>query len=257
VKVDVRKLTAEGLKGSCAVVTGGSRGIGRAICLALADAGARVVVNYCMSERAAREVVHEIEARGGEATTYRADVREVAAADSLVRHARATFGRVDVLVNNAGVVDDGPFVTMPPRRWDDVLAANLTSVYNCTRPAARIMMRQRGGRIVNVSSTGAVLTRQGQANYAASKAGVIGLTRALARELGAYNIRVNAVAPGFVNTDMLRSLEDERRREYLGLIPLRRFAGPEEVAEVVLFLVSPASSYVNGTVVFVDGGLTA
>ncbi len=244
------------LDGTVAVVTGGSRGIGRAVCLAFAAAGARVVVGYRSRSDAAEEVVSAIAARGGTAVAQGGDVSVRDDADALIGAARERFGRVDVLVNNAGLTRDGLLLRMRDEDWREVLKADLDGAFFCLRAAAKVMLKQRSGRIINVASVAGLVGNPGQANYSAAKAGLIGLTRTAAAELGPRQITVNAVAPGWIETDMTHSLPETLRRAALERIPLGRMGQPDDVAQAVLFLASPAAAYITGTVLVVDGGLT-
>ncbi len=245
-----------GLEERAALVTGASRGIGRAAAMALARAGAKVAVNYATNQEAARQVVEEIGREGGEAFAVQADVSRSDEAARMVSEVLGRFGRLDILVNNAGITRDNLLLRLGEDSWDAVLDTNLKGVYNCLRAAARPMLKQRFGRVVNVASVAGLMASPGQANYSAAKAGVIALTRTLAREFGSRNITVNAVAPGFIETDMTRELPAEARETYLKRIALERFGQPEEVAEVIVFLASPAAGYITGQTVVVDGGLS-
>lgn len=243
------------LSGKTALVTGASRGIGRSIALALAEAGASVAVNYAGSEQAAADTADLIRAKGVEAITVRANVGKADEAEQMVKQVTDTWGRIDILVNNAGITRDNLIMRMKEEEFDQVIETNLKGVYNCLKAATRPMMKQRSGRIINISSVVGVLGNAGQANYVAAKAGVIGLTKSAARELASRQITVNCVAPGFIDTDMTQVLPDELREKLLGDIPLARLGRPEEVAEVVLFLASDASSYMTGQTLHVDGGM--
>nr|WP_238134154.1 3-oxoacyl-[acyl-carrier-protein] reductase [Calderihabitans maritimus] len=238
-----------------AIVTGASRGIGRATALALASAGASVVVNYFGSEEAAREVVSCIEAKGGRALALQADVANGEAVAKLVESTLDHFGRVDILVNNAGITRDNLLLRMKEDDWDKVINTNLKGVYNCTKAVLKPMMKQKEGRIINIASVVGISGNAGQANYAAAKAGIIGFTKSVAKEVASRGILVNAVAPGFIITDMTDSLSEKAKAELQEKIPLGRLGKPEDVAQVVLFLASPAAGYITGQVINVDGGM--
>jgi len=245
------------LGGKVFLVTGGSRGIGRAIALQASSAGAKVVVNYLSSEKAAGEVVSAIQAGGGEAFAHGADVSDSSQVESMVEEIVRRYGSLDILVNNAGVTRDSLLVRMKEADWDKVVGSNLKSVYNCSKAVCRVMMKQRWGRIVNISSTVGLQGNAGQASYAASKAGIIGFTKSIAKELAPRGITVNAVAPGFIETDMTAVLADEVKTSYLSRIPLGRFGSPGDVAHVVVFLASDKASYITGQTIVVDGGLAS
>ncbi len=242
-------------KDQIAIVTGGGRGIGRAIAVHLAAEGASVVVNYSRSAEAAEQVVAEVVGSGGTAVAMQADIADAAQVESLVEAVKARFGRVDILVNNAGITRDRLILRMTVEDWDAVLNTNLRGAFLCAKFVAPLMVKQRSGVIVNVGSVIGKVGGAGQVNYAASKAGLIGLTKSLAKELGARNIRVNAVAPGFVETDMTGALKAEYRDVILKQIPLARFGSGEDIARVVAFLCSSDSAYIQGEVITVDGGL--
>ncbi|WP_258361080.1 3-oxoacyl-[acyl-carrier-protein] reductase [Moorella sulfitireducens (nom. illeg.)] len=244
------------LQDQVAIVTGASRGIGRATALRLAGAGARVVVNYAHQAGAAEEVVAAIEDGGGRAIAVPADVGDYQGAKKLIQTTIENFGRVDILVNNAGISRDNLIARLKPEDWDAVLRTNLTGVFNCCQAALKPMLRQRYGRIINLTSVVGLRGNAGQVNYAAAKAGVIGFTRALAKEVASRGILVNAVAPGFVTTDMTAALNETAREEFYRHIPLGRPGEPEEIAEVIFFLASPGARYITGQVLVVDGGLT-
>jgi 3-oxoacyl-[acyl-carrier protein] reductase len=243
------------LGGRTAIVTGGGRGIGRAIALALAAAGADVAVAVSRDLAAAEEVAGEVRALGRRATARRADVSQAEQAEELVAATVHEFGKVDILVNNAGITRDGLIMRMSESDWDAVIDINLKGTFHCTKAAVRRMVRQRSGRIVNITSVMGITGNGGQANYAASKAGMIGLTKSTAKEVGSRGITCNAVAPGWVRTQMTESLPEELSRRALEQIPLGRLGEPEDVAGLVVFLASDAASYITGQVIVVDGGL--
>lgn len=237
------------------VVTGGARGIGRAICLAFAGPDTRIYLNYSSSDAAARETQQLIVDAGGNAVALRADVAAEDEVAAFFETILSETGRLDVLVNNAGITRDGILVRMKASDWDDVLNINLKGTFNCTRIAAKAMMKQRYGRIVNITSIVGVSGNAGQANYAASKAGIVGFTKSVAKEFASRNITANAVAPGYIETDMTASMSEKARNEMLKSIPLSRAGKPEDIASVVEFLASEKASYITGQVIHVSGGM--
>ena len=243
------------LEGKVALVTGASRGIGRAIALELARQGANVAVNYAGNEAKANEVVETIRSLGREAFAVQADVACAEDVERMVKTVLDQFGRLDILVNNAGITRDNLLMRMKEEEWDAVINTNLKGVFLCTKAATRTMMKQRYGRIINVASVVGVIGNPGQANYVAAKAGVIGLTKTAARELASRNITVNAIAPGFITTDMTEGLSEELKADMLKQIPLARFGEPDDVARVVAFLASDAACYMTGQTLHVDGGM--
>jgi 3-oxoacyl-[acyl-carrier protein] reductase len=241
------------LQGKVAIITGASRGIGRAIARELAKFGASVVVNYASSSQAADELVSEITQAGGSAIALAADVSKEEQVDALINAAIEKFNRVDILVNNAGITRDTLLLRMKPEDWQAVIDLNLTGVFLCTRAASKIMLKQRSGRIINITSVAGLMGNPGQANYSAAKAGVIGFTKTVAKELASRGITVNAVAPGFIATDMTSNLDAEGILKY---IPLGRYGQPEDIAGMVRFLAAdPAAGYITGQVFNVDGGM--
>lgn len=243
------------LAGKTAIVTGGSRGIGRAIALKLADLGANIVINYTSSPDKAEAVVEEIKELGREAIALKADVSNGEEVKNLIKEVEKKFDTIDLLINNAGITKDALFIRMKEEDWDRVLDINLKGTYNCTKAVTRKMMKQKSGKIVNLTSVVGVTGNAGQANYAASKAGVIGFTKSVAKELGVKGINVNAVAPGFIQTDMTDVLSDDIKENLMTQIPMKRLGSPEEVADVVAFLCTEESKYITGQVIHIDGGM--
>lgn len=243
------------LEGKKVLVTGASRGIGRAIALEFATLGADVAVNYAGSEAKAHEVVADIKALGRDAIAIQCDVSDSESVSEMVKETIAHFGRVDVLVNNAGITRDNLLMRMKESEWDDVININLKGVFLCTKAVTRQMMKQRSGRIINIASIVGVAGNAGQANYVAAKAGVIGLTKTTAKELATRGITVNAIAPGFISTEMTAELTEEIQQLMLQQIPLARFGEPKDIAVVAAFLASDASQYMTGQTLHVDGGM--
>ena len=243
------------LEGKVALVTGGSRGIGRAIALLLAKRGADVAINFAGNEAAAQATVDEIKALGRKAIMIKADVAVNAACVAMVDQVVQEFGKIDILVNNAGITRDGLLMRMKEEDWDAVLNTNLKSVYNCSKAAIKYMMKARAGRIVSISSVVGLMGNAGQANYAAAKAGIIGFTMALAKEVASRGITVNSVAPGFVNTDMTKVLSEKVVENLKAAIPLAKLGEPEDIAKAVAFLVSDDAAYITGQTLHVDGGM--
>ena len=243
------------LDGKIALVTGGSRGIGRAVAIELAKEGAAVAINYAGNKAAAEEVQSIITQMGGKAMIIQADVSDEKSAMQMVEEVIAQLGGIDILVNNAGITRDGLFIRMKEEDWNAVINTNLTGIFNCTKVAAKYMMKKRSGRIINMSSVSGIMGNAGQTNYAAAKAGVIGFTKSLAREMASRAITVNAVAPGFIATDMTAAMPEKAQEHVLTSIPLGKMGKPEDIANAVLFLASDKASYITGQVIHVDGGM--
>jgi len=243
------------LEGKVTLITGGSRGIGEAIALKFAAEGAHIAFTYVSSDERAKALEEKLTAMGVQAKGYKSDAGDYAAAETLVNDIMTHFGTIDICVNNAGISKDNLLMRMTPEQWDDVLQANLKSIYNLSKQVIKPMMKSRKGSIINMSSIVGMKGNAGQSSYAASKAGIIGFTKSIAQELGSRNIRVNAIAPGFIETDMTHYLKDGGAEKWFEKIPMARFGKPEEVADVALFLASDMSSYVSGQVISVCGAM--
>ncbi|WP_251492088.1 3-oxoacyl-[acyl-carrier-protein] reductase [Otoolea muris] len=243
------------LKGKIALVTGASRGIGRQIAISMAREGALVIVNYNGSAARAEETVKEITESGGQAEAVQCNVSDYAAVEEMMKYVIGKYKRLDVLVNNAGITKDNLLMKMGEEDFDAVIGINLKGAFNCTKHVSRQMLKQKGGRIINISSVSGVMGNAGQANYCASKAGVIGLTKSVARELGSRGITVNAIAPGFIDTEMTEVLSEDVKKAMGEQIPLKRFGRTEDVAEAAVFLASDRAAYITGQVINVDGGM--
>jgi 3-oxoacyl-[acyl-carrier protein] reductase len=243
------------LQGKVSLVTGASRGLGKAIAIKLAGLGSKVAVNYVANDDEANKVIQEITASGGEAMLYKANVADVVAVKTMVRDIVAKWGKIDILVNNAGIIRDNLLLRMPEKDWDDVMNTHLRGAFLCTKQVLRSMTGQSWGRIINISSLAGILGNAGQANYSAAKAGLIAFTKSIAKEVGSLNITVNAIAPGFITTDMTDKLPQEIKDSVLPRISLKRFGKPEDIAELAAFLASDRSSYITAQVISVDGGV--
>lgn len=243
------------LQGKCAVITGASRGIGREIALQFAKEGANIVLNYRSSEEEALELKKELDKLGSNILIIKADVSNFDEAENLIKEAKNTFGKVDILVNNAGITKDTLLIRMKEEDFDKVIEVNLKGAFNCLRAVSPIMIRQKEGKIINMSSVVGVVGNAGQVNYSASKAGVIGMTKSLAREIGSKNINVNAIAPGFIDTDMTKVLSEDQKKNIISSVPLKRLGQVEDIANLAVFLASDKSNYITGQVIHVDGGM--
>ncbi len=244
-----------GMKGTTVIVTGGNSGIGREIALSFGNKGANVVVNYIVNEETAIDTVSHIKNLGGDAIAVHGDVTKLADCDRMIATATETFGTVDVLINNSGITRDNLILRMKEEDFDQVIAVNLKGTWNMSKAVARTMTKQRSGSIINISSVVGIIGNAGQSNYVASKAGIIGLTKSLAKEFGARGVRVNAVAPGFIETKMTENLPSEVKKQYMNQIPLGTFGKPEDIANACLFLASSKASYITGQVLGVNGGM--
>ena len=240
------------LKGKSAIITGASRGIGKAIAIKFAKEGANIVINYRNNEEEALKVKEELEQLGVKTLIVKADISDLKQAENLIKQAKKEFGQVDILINNAGITKDNLIIRMKESEFDQVIKINLKGAFNCLKAVTPIMLKQRSGKIVNMSS---VVGNPGQVNYCASKAGIIGMTKSLAREIGVRGINVNAIAPGFIDTDMTRVLTEEQKKNILSQIPLNKFGNIEDIANTALFLASENSNYITGQVIHIDGGM--
>jgi 3-oxoacyl-[acyl-carrier protein] reductase len=243
------------LEGKVALITGGSRGIGAAIVRAYAEHGASVAFTYRSSAGPAEAIVKELEEKGAQVKAYQSDASSYSDTEALIKQVLEDFGKVDVLINNAGITKDNLMLRMTEEQWDQVIETNLKSVFNLTKHIVRPMMKNRSGSIINMSSVVGDFGNAGQANYAASKAGIFGFTKSIAKEMGSRNVRCNAIAPGFIRTEMTDELDEKTRENYLSGIPLKRFGNPEEIADACVFLGSDMSTYINGQTLSVCGGL--
>lgn len=243
------------LKNKVALVTGGSRGIGREIALELSKQGANIAISYGSNEKKAMEVIEELKANGVEAVGFKANVANEEDVTNLIKSVEESLGTIDILVNNAGITKDNLLIRMSSNDWDEVMDVNLKGVFLCTKAVARSMMKKKYGKIINISSVVGVTGNAGQGNYSASKAGVIGFTKSMAKELASRGIRVNAIAPGFIATDMTDVLKEEIKNEMIRNIPLNTFGQPKDIANAVVFLASENSDYITGQVIKVDGGM--
>lgn len=243
------------LQGKCAVITGASRGIGREIALKYAKEGANIVLNYRNSEEEALQLKEELDKLGSNTLILKANVSKFEEAEKLIKESKEVFGRVDILVNNAGITKDNLIMRMKEEDFDSVIDVNLKGAFNCLKAVTPIMIRQKSGKIINMSSVVGVIGNAGQVNYSASKAGLIGMTKSLAREIGGKNINVNAIAPGFIDTDMTKVLNEDQKKNIISQVPLKRLGHVEDIANLALFLASDQSNYITGQVIHVDGGM--
>lgn len=241
--------------GKVAVITGGSRGIGKSIVVALAKAQAKVVINYQGNEKAAKDTLMNVNSMGGEGFIVKADVSISKDVDLMIKEVINRYGRIDILVNNAGITSDNLLLRMKDEEWDKVINTNLTGVFNCVRAVSKPMMKQRYGKIINISSVVGIMGNAGQVNYSSAKAGIIGLTKSVARELASRGIMVNAIAPGYIITDMTDEISDSMKEQLKDRIPIGRLGNPEDVANLVIFLAGSGSDYITGQVISVDGGM--
>jgi len=243
------------LKEKTVLITGGSRGIGRAMALAFAEEGTNVIINYTSDEENAKNAIKEIEKFGVKGLAIRANISKAEEVNSMFDKIKEDFDVIDILINNAGITRDSLFIGMKEKDWDEVIEVNLKGMFLCTKAVIRKMLRQRYGRIVNISSVVGVIGNPGQANYCASKAGVIGFTKSLAREVASRNITVNAIAPGFIKTDMTDALPEDIKESVMGTIPMGRYGNPEDIANIAVFLSSDKAGYITGQIIHIDGGM--
>lgn len=243
------------LQGKCAVITGASRGIGREIAIKYAKEGANIVLNYRNSKEEALQLKEELDELGSNTLIFKANVSKFEEAEKLIKEAKEVFGRVDILVNNAGITKDNLIMRMKEEDFDSVIDVNLKGAFNCLKAVTPIMIRQKSGKIINMSSVVGVIGNAGQVNYSASKAGLIGMTKSLAREIGGKNININAIAPGFIDTDMTKVLSEDQKKNIISQVPLKRLGHAEDIANLALFLASDQSNYITGQVIHVDGGM--
>ena len=243
------------LKGKTVLITGGSRGIGRAMALAFAEEGTNVIINYTSDEENAKNAIKEIEKFGVKGLAIRANISKAEEVNSMFDKIKEDFDVIDILINNAGITRDSLFIGMKEKDWDEVIEVNLKGMFLCTKAVIRKMLRQRYGRIVNISSVVGVIGNPGQANYCASKAGVIGFTKSLAREVASRNITVNAIAPGFIKTDMTDALPEDIKESVMVTIPMGRYGNPEDIANIAVFLSSDKAGYITGQIIHIDGGM--
>lgn len=244
------------LNGKVALVTGGSRGIGREIALTLASYGATVIINYCGSKEKAEEVLELIQSNGGRASLYQGNIKDAKVVKEMFSTILSEYKKIDILVNNAGITRDNLIIKMSEEEWDEVIDVNLKGMFLCLQQASTVMLKQRNGSIINISSISGITGNPGQINYSAAKAGVIGMTKTLAKEIGKRGIRVNAIAPGYINTDMTAVLKDDLKEQISNLVPLKRLGECKDIAEMVAFIASDKASYITGQVIQIDGGLS-
>lgn len=244
-----------GLVGKTVLITGGSRGIGRSVALSFAGEGANVIINYAKDDERAMNVIKEIEEYGVKALAFKANISEVEEVNKMIDEIKRKFDGIDILINNAGITRDGLFIGMKEKDWDEVININLKGAFLCTKAVIRGMIKQKYGKIVNISSVVGVIGNPGQANYSASKAGIIGFTKSIAKEVASRNITVNAIAPGFIETDMTKKLPESIKESMIETVPMKKYGRPEDVANLAIFLSSDKAGYITGQVIHVDGGM--